>query len=373
MKWFLYLVAGTAVVLVLALAGRVISQERKDSLQEMARGLSVIGEIEGGSPEGGGGTNPPGGGVPQDLGDIEPGLDDVNDPLVFPDARFAVNGVPLRGGRKAIINVVGPPEGSVLIRAFAYWQFACVEEPVAGLHDMIRVKRVFPGPHEGGHHAGTLVASGDNPSWCGDSFRNFTYRTDITDIMSATGGGTYAITLISGSVGSADHENPWVDTDCPQGVPPLAEGATIVAIYRSSCEPNGTVYIYDAGLTGPTFLSHPGATYTLQHQAAGGAEARIAFVGGDGQIGAGYTPLNGPALVKTSVNDVLVAGPGSIFNDGDWNGSVGKPLPQLFDVTGHRISELVADGATSTEVLFQATSGNTADVLVPVINVLMLR
>jgi hypothetical protein len=349
----------------------VISSDRTASIRDLARGLSVVGPSEG--TGGGGGTEPPGGGQPLALGDIEPGLDDVNDPLVFPDARFAVNGVPLRGGRKAIINVVGPPEGSVLVRAFAYWQWACVEQPVDGLHDRIRVKRVFPGPVEGGSHDGTLVATGDNPSWCGPTFRNFTYRTDITDIMSATGGGTYAITLIGGSVGSDDHENPWVDTDCPQGIPPLAEGATIVAVYRSSCEPNGTVYIYDTGLTGSTFTSAPGATYTLQHQGAGGAEARIAFVGGDGQVGEGYLPLNGPALINTSINGTAIAGPGTIFNDSDWNGSVGKPLPQLFDVTGHLISQLVVADDTSTQVMFQAQSGTTADVLVPVINVLLLR
>jgi hypothetical protein len=59
-----------------------------------------------------------------------------------------------------------------------------------------------------------------------------------------------------------------------------------------------------------------------------------------------------------------VAGPGSLLNlTGDWNGSSGFPLPQLWDDTGHFV---VLPTTTSTlSVAFAAP----ADCLTPVANV----
>ena len=40
----------------------------------------------------------------------------------------------------------------------------------------------------------------------------------------------------------------------------------------------------------------------------------------------------------------------SDYNDSDWNGSDGKPLPQLWDTAGHDIAGLVSSGANGIDV-----------------------
>ncbi len=368
--------AGIAIALLVLAAEYVISNDaRPDYANDPAEVAPAPGPTTAGEIEETGITPAPTGPV-MNLGSIEPGLDDANDPLAFPNARFAVNGIPLRGGKKGVINLVGPPEGSVLQRAYLYWQWACLEEPIVRRHDTVRVKRIFPEPRAvGGFIQGTLVATGPNPAWCGPEYRSYTYRADVTSIMSDTGGGTYAVTLASGGdSGSLLHANPWAEDDCIGSRPPYADGAALVAIYRSSCEDNGTVYLYDTDLAGATFDSASGLEYTLTHQEAQGLEARLAIVGGDGQTGLGYQTVEGPTQVRTRLNGTIIAGPGSLVNDSDWNGSIARPLPQLFDVHGHDVSDLVDPGATSTTVSFGAEDGLAfSDSLTPVATILFVR
>jgi hypothetical protein len=67
---------------------------------------------------------------------------------------------------------------------------------------------------------------------------------------------------------------------------------------------------------------------------------------------------------------VHIAGPGSNAIDGDWNGSSGKPLPLLWDDTGHDITAATPKGTTALNVEIYITgSPATVDCMTTVANV----
>ena len=74
------------------------------------------------------------------------------------------------------------------------------------------------------------------------------------------------------------------------------------------------------------------------------------------------------AKETTTINGLAVAGPGSAYNDSDWNGSAGYPLPQLWDDTGHNVTAASPRGTTRLNVTFKTNSA-TPDCLTPVANV----
>jgi len=125
----------------------------------------------------------------------------------------------------------------------------------------------------------------------------------------------------------------------------------------------GTVNLFDIGFAGTTFTGS--FSYTLSLTAVA---STITWdnIGADGQIGSSRIATAAISGETTTINTVLVAGPGSPFNlTGDWNGSSGFPLPQLWDDTGHTFT-LPAPASTLT-VTFGPSSG--ADCLTPVANV----
>jgi len=75
--------------------------------------------------------------------------------------------------------------------------------------------------------------------------------------------------------------------------------------------------------------------------------------GYDGQIGTSrtITASNETTTVQGFPGgvSVLVAGPGGETGDSDWDGSSGWPLPQLWDDTGHDISNALMP-VTDTDV-----------------------
>jgi hypothetical protein len=85
--------------------------------------------------------------------------------------------------------------------------------------------------------------------------------------------------------------------------------------------------------------------------------------GADGQIGASRNATSSGDTV--SVNGTLISGTGvTNVPSGDWDGSAGWPLPQLWDDTGHDISTAAA-GASSLAVSINAPG----DCLITVANV----
>jgi len=121
-------------------------------------------------------------------------------------------------------------------------------------------------------------------------------------------------------------------------VTPLWEGASIVIVGTGT----STVNIFDVGFAGATFV--PPFSYTLT--LTGPATSLLwDNIGADGQIGGFPRRAATPAISgeTTIINTVQVAGPflppgPALDFSGDWNGSSGFPLPQLWDNTGHAVT-----------------------------------
>jgi hypothetical protein len=180
------------------------------------------------------------------------------------------------------------------------------------------------------------------------------------------GNGDYIVTLLPKASSSTDGSNPWGPTAPTSG--PLAEGASIVAIYTSSLEPTGTVLLYDSGLAG-TEIGGGDLSYDLDAVPTppGTFSSVFTELGADGQIGSGVTAFLGTAEETTSLNSTLVAGPGSTANDSDWNGTDGFPLNQLWDTHSHDVTGLLTAGLNNVEI------DAPGDCLVTIANVLTVR
>jgi hypothetical protein len=315
----------------------------------------------------------------ENVGPISPARDDDGGVLVFESARVVISGVPLRDTKMGGINV-NVPRGSTILKAYLYWTWACLGEAVEGTHDTVTFGRFFPPPRSfDTKRQGTRVGDGANPCWCDDSFQNVTFRADVTDIVSEIGAGYYGLILADGAPGSTNYSDMWAGSlflSCePEAEPPLIDGASLVVVYTSNCEPNGTVVLYDNGLTGHMFTPIPGITFDLVHPAAGGNGARFAMATADGQVGLGYRDTFGFTNEKTLVNGTAIAGPGSMYNDSHCNGSNGQPLPQLFDIVGQDLDKGVIDeGSLSTNVAIISDGGpGLSDCVVPVVVALSTR
>ncbi len=360
--------ASIAIALTLVVASSAVSNERNhlavDEPFENAGGR-VVSDF---ASEGG----------MEELGTISPGTD-MDEALLFENARFVTAGAPMRDTRMGAMNLSGLPPESLIIRAYLYWQWACLEEPVEGIHDMVLFGRVYPTPREFRKDViGTRVGSGANPCWCGPEYQNVNYRADVTDLITQRQGGIYGVILHQNAAGSTNYSDMWAGSlfrNCePQAEPPLFNGAALVVVYNSPCEENGTVAIYDEGLAGHMFSPIPGIQFDLAHPPAGSEESSFAFITGDGQVGLGYVPNFGFTNEQTHLNGSPIAGPGSLYNDSQWNGGNGQPLPQLFDVSGLEVTNLISSGSTSTSVsVFSEAGPGLSDCVVPVASVLFTR
>lgn len=287
--------------------------------------------------------------APQALGDIKPRI-------IFQRARYATAGVPLRNHQLGTITLSGIPPGSKVLKAYLYWMWASLAAPTPA-HTVVNFKRVEPLP--GGPMVaapGALVGTGADPCWLGPS--NFVYVSDVTPQV--TGAGVYAVVLSAASGASFNGSDPW---GLPGPVAPLAEGASLVVVYQNTIEPMGTVRIYDVGLAGNMALG--ALAYNLVGLPPGGILELWDTIGGDGQIGASRLPSMATEI--TTIDGSPVAGPGSAYNDSDWNGSDGKPIPQLWDDHGHDIKLKIGAGGFST-VSFTSLPG-VPDCWVPAANV----
>lgn len=64
-------------------------------------------------------------------------------------------------------------------------------------------------------------------------------------------------------------------------------------------------------------------------------------------VGTNTISLQVDVEVMSSVfNGHAVTGPGSAYNNSDWNGSAGYPLPRPWDDTGHNITAATPSGTT---------------------------
>ena len=134
------------------------------------------------------------------------------------------------------------------------------------------------------------------------------------------------------------------------------------------------VAIYDVGLSGHTFAGSTGISYSLTLPiTATGKLTLFESIGADGQQGKSRLAILSAADEATVINGVTIAGPGSILNDGDWNGSSARPLPQLWDDVGHDITAATPAGTTTLDVIIGNGGETPPDCMTPVANVVQVQ
>jgi hypothetical protein len=278
----------------------------------------------------------------------------ISPTAVWTNASYGTGGVALRnrnGGAIQISGVNGPVQA-----AYIYWAVLLgTSSPSKALLNEIsevQVLRIYPaGLPASVQVKGTLLNVGGDPCW--GSSGAWVYRGLVpTDI--ATGNGIYRVELRSGASGLTDGEDPW-DGNV---VFPLFEGASLVIVGTGS----STVGLFD-GQAGTTFEAENGFTATYNLPAAFQFSALFDNFGYDGQIGASRTieASNETTTVEglpSAITVEVVGNPGGVTGDSDWDGSSGWPLPQLWDDTGHDISNAFAQGDTQVVVSFGGPSSD---------------
>jgi len=280
---------------------------------------------------------------------------------VYTGVAHVANGAGLRDSGSATIRLRGMPSDANVVAAFLYWDFTSLTTPTTAQSSVVFSKQ-FHLVNTIAKVFGTQIGTGGDPCWFGGS--NFAYRADVTKWVN--GNGDYVVTLLPRASSSTDGSNPWGPTAPTSG--PLAEGASIVAIYTSSLEATGTVLLYDSGLAGNE-IGAGALSYDLDAipTPPGTSTSVFTELGADGQIGSGVSASPGTPDETTSLNSTLIAGPGSVANDSDWNGTDGVPLNQLWDTHSHDVSGLLTPGLNNVEV------DAPDDCLVTIANVLTVR
>ncbi len=253
----------------------------------------------------------------------------------YANASYGTGGVALRNRATGEIGISGV--SGTTQAAWLYWA-VLLKSPSAALVTKVgkvTIGRIFPaGAPTPASVAvtGTLLAIGADPCW--GSTGTYVFRAAVP-LTVATGNGLYKFTLTPAESGLRDGEDPW-DGNVKF---PLWEGASLVIVGQGS----SSVGLLD-GQAGTTFGPGPYSNYyQLPATVAAGDRVLLDNFGYDGQLG---NSRFGSASNEASyaegwpslAHNILFAGPGGEVTDSDWDGSSGWPLPQLWDDTGHDIS-----------------------------------
>jgi hypothetical protein len=271
----------------------------------------------------------------------------------YANASYGTGGVALRNRHTGSIHISGV--SGTTQAAWLYWSVLLQNPTATQVSNVghVTITRQFPtgAPLPSSVTLnGTLIAVGGDPCW--GSTGTYVFRARVPNTV-ATGNGLYKITLRAGASGLTDGEDPW-DGNV---VFPLFEGASLVVVGTGT----NSVGLLD-GQAGTTFISGYSNYYQLPAAVSSSSQVLLDNFGYDGQIGTSRS-IN-PAVSNETTTaqgwpggaSVLVAGPGGETGDSDWDGSSGWPLPQLWDDTGHDISNAFAAG--DTFVLVSYSSGN---------------
>jgi hypothetical protein len=277
---------------------------------------------------------------------------------LYTSASYGTGGVALRNRSKGdlhISGVTGPTQA-----AWLYWAVLLSSPTAAQLKAATEVslQREYPtGPPASAQQIhGTLLAIGGDPCW--SSQGTWVYRGAVPTNV-ATGNGIYRVIVGNKAVGLSDGEDPW-DGNV---VFPAWEGASLVIIGTGTA--NVGLLDGQAGTTfGPATLSN---YYTLPAPVGpNGSLVLLDNIGYDGQIGNSRSIQSGPGYSTTNestnvtgipsgISVLVVGNPGGETGDSDWDGSSGWPLPQLWDDTGHDISNAFAPGDNLALVSYTST------------------
>lgn len=284
----------------------------------------------------------------------------ISPSMKFSNASLSSAGIGLRNlpGGAIYIQVPSPP----VKKAYLYWQVITKGPPPAGVGTMA----LFGGSDASNFQdwaqelvAGEAVSTGlDFPAgdrcWEG-SDRTTVYRADVTSLVQ--GSGYYVIGL-----------NPEIYD--PDAKFPAFNGASLVVIGTGK----DTVLIYDKGFGGHYFVANQGYEYRLRLPFTSRSAKRVMFhsIGGDGQTGPNATSGDANFSTETTViNDLDIAGPGSGWNDSDWNGNSGGPAVRLWDNVIHNVSRSAKRGIGSyldIRVHGTGTPGTPSDCLITAVN-----
>ncbi len=290
---------------------------------------------------------------------FETALAPITAHATYTGAQFGSGGVGLRNRGTGGISISGV--STPIKAAYLYW--AVITAGAATTPDTeMKIQRLSPTPVSAVTTIkGTLVGTGTSPCWTGNTISVF--RGGVPTTL-ATGNGFYQVTILAGAGGSTAGGDPWVGTPAL----PLMEGASLVIVGTGPA--SSRVVIYDSGLAGKTFQGNPGLSYSLTLPVATtGALTQFEDIGADGQQGNSRTADVGFADEETVINGVHIAGPSSIFSDSDWNGSAGRPLPQLWDDIGHSITAAAPFGTTVLNIHIANQGQTTCDCMTPVANI----
>jgi hypothetical protein len=286
--------------------------------------------------------------------------------FIYNNASYGTGGGALRnrgGTTIGVSGVIGPVQA-----AFLYWAVITDGPPDKSAY-RVRLTRHLPKSERRHEHEwsdqgkdadysrivqGKVVGSGPQPCWIGTTITVF--RAGVPTSL-ASGNGLYEVTLRRGATGTTDGSDPWATAP----LLPLWEGASLVIVGTGT----GTIGIYDCPLSGNFILGSFSYTLTLPRATNPGSTTLWDNIGADGQFGASRLDDAALAQETTTINGVPLAGPGSGYNDSDWNGSSGLPLPQLWDDTGHDITQATQPSLPTLEIAITAP----ADCLTAVANV----
>jgi hypothetical protein len=272
----------------------------------------------------------------------------------FADAQYATAGVAMRNRRLGAIQISGIV--APVKKAYLYWAFLYSSTPAATQS----VRFCNPGS-QCSTRSGSLIATGADTCWKSSGIA--IYRADVTAATSSNG--LYSIRLPSSASADDSGASPWSSLAFP-----AAEGAALVVVGTGTRK----VSIYDRGIAGATFLGS--TSYTLNIP-GGVATGPVLWdnIGADGQAGLAGGRGFGLSKEKTFVNNVQIGGPGTNVDANgvtfsDWDGGIGSPLPQLFDVTTHTLPTAAASVGTSALAIRYTSSGTKYDCVSPVASVI---
>jgi hypothetical protein len=171
---------------------------------------------------------------------------------------YVAAGVGLRGASfsgppptSAPITITGIPGGATIVKAFLYW----------GTLDNGLESSLLQLNLNGTPVTGALIGSG--PDTCWGRTNSFTFRADVTPLV--TGNGTYTLTGVAGG-GSI-----------------LQEGASLVVVYQADGLPLKTVILADGNISIPVGTSTGTATFSGFTTGAP-VTGTTTFMVGDGQL-----------------------------------------------------------------------------------------
>ncbi len=266
----------------------------------------------------------------------------VSPTFVLGGISHAANGTALRNRCSGTIPLRGIQSGSVITGALLYWTFMDDQASGADINTAL---------FNGNLVKGTKTA--DNPDLCWGSGGTHSYRADVAAFIPPSKPAQDYTFTASNCVNSSG-ENPWLAEDFPGAV--LQEGAALIVFYKNRFTVYNKTFVYDA-LGGTAVIAADSST-TIQLGHGNITEsALLTLVGADGQTGVSFNDEG--SHETTTLNGEIIAGPGGIFPNSDWDGLTGWPMPQLWDVHTYQVDNV----AGTSSVL---TYSSTGDCFAPV-------